>query len=240
VRACAIATSTFGAASERIKCRGVDHQIVIDRSGDGRMLRERLSERPVSAIAFIPRQHMRAFRYRPGSAVTTVPIPQTRAGSAHASCSARASVVFPALDAPFRTTITVVTIDNLPTGGSLIVDGANVVGSVPDGWWRDRAGAAARLRDRLAAAAVEGGVLAAVEVVLVVEGRARDIGTREGIRVVSSPGSGDDTIVEVAGAAAGTGAGPVTVVTADRGLRERVAAVGASAVGPGTLFRWLE
>nr|WP_204006628.1 NYN domain-containing protein [Virgisporangium aurantiacum] len=130
--------------------------------------------------------------------------------------------------------------DNPPPGGVLIVDGANVVGSVPDGWWRDRAGAAARLRDRLAAAAVEGGVLAAVEVVLVVEGRARDIGTTEGIRVVSSPGSGDDTIVEVAGAAAGTGAGPVTVVTADRGLRERVAAVGASAVGPGTLYRWLE
>jgi hypothetical protein len=33
----------------------------------------------------------------------------------------------------------------------IIVDGANVVGSVPDGWWRDRAGAAARLRDALAA-----------------------------------------------------------------------------------------
>ena len=58
--------------------------------------------------------------------------------------------------------------------------------------------------------------------------------------MVSSPGSGDDTIVEVAGAAAGTGAGPVTVVTADRGLRERLAAVGASAIGPGTLHRWLE
>ena len=128
------------------------------------------------------------------------------------------------------------TIDNLPTGGLLIVDGANVVGSVPDGWWRDRAGAAARLRDRLAAAAVEGGVLAAVEVVLVVEGKARGIGKSEGIRVVSSPGSGDDTIVGVARDATG----PVTVVTADRGLRERVAAAGASVIGPGTLYRWLE
>jgi hypothetical protein len=66
--------------------------------------------------------------------------------------AAPAGVVFPALDAPFRTTITTVTIDNLPTAGLLIVDAANVVGSVPDGWWRDRAGAAARLRDRLAAA----------------------------------------------------------------------------------------
>jgi hypothetical protein len=133
-----------------------------------------------------------------------------------------------------------VTIDNVPAGGVLIVDGANVVGSVPDGWWRDRAGAAARLRDRLAAAAVDGGVLAAIEVVLVVEGKARDIEKSERIRVVSSPGSGDDTIVELAATVVGTGAGPVRVVTADRGLRERLAVVGASAVGPGTLYRWLE
>src|SRR5690606_10814503 len=32
----------------------------------------------------------------------------------------------------------------------LVVDAANVVGSRPDGWWKDRAGAAARLRDELA------------------------------------------------------------------------------------------
>ena len=117
----------------------------------------------------------------------------------------------------------------------LVVDVANTVGARPDGWWRDRAGAAARLRDRLAAA-VEDGALGAVEVVLVVEGRARGIGKSERIRVVSAPGSGDDTIVGVARDAGG----PVTVVTADRGLRERLAAVGASAVGPGTLYRWLE
>ena len=34
----------------------------------------------------------------------------------------------------------------------LVVDGANVVGSRPDGWWRDRAGAAARLAERIATA----------------------------------------------------------------------------------------
>ena len=33
-----------------------------------------------------------------------------------------------------------------------MVDGANVVGSRPDGWWRDRAGAATRLAERLVAA----------------------------------------------------------------------------------------
>ena len=31
----------------------------------------------------------------------------------------------------------------------LVVDGANVVGSRPDGWWKDRAGAARRLHERL-------------------------------------------------------------------------------------------
>ncbi|WP_324273440.1 hypothetical protein [Blastococcus brunescens] len=59
----------------------------------------------------------------------------------------------------------------------LLVDTANVVGSRPDGWWRDRAGAATRLLARLAAVpgrtltAPDGGVLACAEVVAVVEGR---------------------------------------------------------------------
>jgi hypothetical protein len=39
---------------------------------------------------------------------------------------------------------------------TLIVDGANVVGSRPDGWWRDRAGAAVRLYDELAGLAERG------------------------------------------------------------------------------------
>jgi 8-oxo-dGTP diphosphatase len=39
---------------------------------------------------------------------------------------------------------------------TIIVDGANVVGSRPDGWWRDRAGAALRLRDQLAPLVTEG------------------------------------------------------------------------------------
>ena len=39
---------------------------------------------------------------------------------------------------------------------TLIVDGANVIGSRPDGWWRDRAGAAVRLYDELAGLAERG------------------------------------------------------------------------------------
>ncbi|MDR1633669.1 MAG: NUDIX domain-containing protein [Bifidobacteriaceae bacterium] len=113
---------------------------------------------------------------------------------------------------------------------TLIVDAANVVGSRPDGWWRDRAGAAKRLRGEL-------GVLAAVglantwteapngwypEIVMVVEGQARGIGPGEGVRVVDAPGEGDDEIVAQAGRAVATGRGPVLVATADRGLIARL------------------
>ncbi len=114
----------------------------------------------------------------------------------------------------------------------VIVDGANVVGSVPDGWWRDRAAAAVRLRDRLAGLPAAGlpDVPGPVEVVLVVEGRARGVASSAEVRVESAPGSGDDRIVELV-AAEGAGR-TVVVVTADRGLRERVTARGATVRGP--------
>ncbi|MEQ1500959.1 MAG: NTP pyrophosphohydrolase [Myxococcota bacterium] len=112
---------------------------------------------------------------------------------------------------------------------TLVVDGANVVGSVPDGWWRDRAGAARRLRDRLAAgvAGFEG-----AEVVLVVEGAAVGIGSVDGVRVVGAPGSGDDAVVDEV--RDGT---DCVVVTADRGLAARVRALGARVVGPSAVRR---
>ncbi len=116
----------------------------------------------------------------------------------------------------------------------IVVDAANVVGSVPDGWWRDRAGAAARLRDRLAACGA--GTLGG-ELVLVVEGRARGVTAVPGVLVVAAAGSGDDAIVELVRAHPGR---RCTVVTADRGLRERIVALGATPVGPGTLRRALD
>ncbi|MEU9750141.1 NTP pyrophosphohydrolase [Streptomyces niveus] len=118
----------------------------------------------------------------------------------------------------------------------LIVDGANVVGSVPDGWWRDRRAAAERLRERLVPLAVDGlpgaGIPGPVELVLVVEGRARGVESVPGVRVESAPGSGDDLIAELAAGAAGR---PCVVVTADRELRRRVEAYGARCVGPRTV-----
>ena len=116
----------------------------------------------------------------------------------------------------------------------LIVDGANVVGSRPDGWWRDRAGAASRLQAQLSATDLHQD-----EVVLVVEGDARrgPPAVQDGyVRTVHAEGSGDDAIVEEVMKQAAVGDGrAVIVVTADRALRDRVEAAGAGSRGP----RWL-
>ncbi|WP_419998559.1 NTP pyrophosphohydrolase [Streptomyces boninensis] len=120
----------------------------------------------------------------------------------------------------------------------LVVDAANVVGSVPDGWWRDRRGAAERLRDALVPYGEEGvsGLAAPVEVLLVVEGAARGVETVPGVRVVAADGSGDDRIVElVREARAEAASREVLVITADRELRERVRALGAQVAGPRTV-----
>jgi len=121
-------------------------------------------------------------------------------------------------------------------GTLLVVDAANVVGSVPDGWWRDRAGAARRLRDTLAPLATGGlaGLSGPLEIVLVVEGKARGVSDIPGVRVEQAPGSGDDAIVAIATAEQDREGG-VVVVTADRGLRDRVGAVGARVLGPRSL-----
>ncbi|MFV0129922.1 NTP pyrophosphohydrolase [Streptomyces sp. HMX112] len=115
----------------------------------------------------------------------------------------------------------------------LVVDAANVVGSVPDGWWRDRHGATERLRDRLGPLARDGiaGHPGPLDVVLVVEGRAGGVRPVPGVRVDAAPGSGDDRIVELAREAARAGRDCV-VVTADRELRRRVAEHGAAQAGP--------
>src|SRR6185312_12009089 len=89
-----------------------------------------------------------------------------------------------------------------PVAHVLVVDGANVVGSRPDGWWKDRPGAARRLHERL----------------LVLEGAAKGGVTagRDGhVRTVHARGSGDDEIVAQTAAATARG-DRVTVVTADR------------------------
>ena len=143
----------------------------------------------------------------------------------------------------------------------LVVDAANVVGSRPDGWWRDRPGAARKLAGRFVAVLVArpedlGETLdgqsptstttagsdlqhdAAVQVHLVLEGAASDVDdlpTHPLLDVVHAPSDGDSAIVGLVEKLAG-GADRVLVVTADRALRERVQAAGAMVVGPSTLL----
>lgn len=117
----------------------------------------------------------------------------------------------------------------------LVVDAANVVGSVPDGWWKDRPGAAARLHRNLLAAD-----LPFDQVILVLEGKASagvPSGTQGIVTVVHAPGSGDDELV--AQCRATSDQAEVTLVSADRGLIARVEALGVATCGPRPLYSWL-
>jgi 8-oxo-dGTP diphosphatase len=163
-----------------------------------------------------------------------------------------------------------------------VVDVANVMGSRPDGWWRDRAGAAVRLYSELAALAASGRAVlpgqtgpreagrpdaagpgyarlppdpdGPPEFVMVLEGAARTAASRitsaeaargpqdaaagpgqappGRVRVVQARGSGDDTIVALVRELPGRR----VVVTADRALRDRSVASGATVLGPGWLL----
>ena len=127
---------------------------------------------------------------------------------------------------------------------------ANVMGARPDGWWRDRAGAALRLGREVDALARRGDEATSQvrEWVLVLEGKAREAAAAllavEGepspplVRVVSAPRSGDDAIVGVVAEFAARGE-TCLVVTADRELRQRCEELNASVAGPGWLLRLL-
>jgi hypothetical protein len=115
----------------------------------------------------------------------------------------------------------------------LLIDAANVIGSRPTGWWRDRPGAARTFVEGVRTAVEEGALTGPVVVVL--EGEAKR-GVAEGsesdVDVVHAPGHGDDALVEVAARSEA----PVVLVSADRELRRRVRALGAQVVGPSWLL----
>ena len=117
----------------------------------------------------------------------------------------------------------------------LVIDAANVIGSRPTGWWRDRPGAARSFTERVRATVTAGRLDAPVTLVL--EGRARagaDEADVDGVEVVHAPGEGDDTIAAIADAHR-----EVIVVTADRELSRRVRAADAAVVGPSWLLNQL-
>jgi 8-oxo-dGTP diphosphatase len=149
---------------------------------------------------------------------------------------------------------------------TIVVDVANVMGSRPDGWWRDRVGAAARLHADIVRLAASGGATlpddnaVAPGFVLVLEGAAKAApipSAQPGpvqpgpvqpgpvqpgpvqpgeVRTVKASGSGDDAIVAVVRELPGRR----VVVTADRELRDRSVAAGATILGPGWLLGQLK
>ncbi len=120
----------------------------------------------------------------------------------------------------------------------LIVDGMNVIGSRPTGWWRDRRGAMSELAEELARHAAETGD----EVAVVLDSKPFDLSAgTHGIDVRFAPARGpdaaDDVIVDMVAA----DADPPTleVVTSDRRLASRVRSLGAETLSSGALLRVL-
>ena len=117
----------------------------------------------------------------------------------------------------------------------LIVDGMNVLGSRPDGWWRDRPAAMERLARRLQdLAAAEH-----IELTVVFDGRehARVSAAVRGIAVGFAPGgpdAADREIVRLIRADPDPAA--IVAVSSDRRLRASVKAAGARSIGAGELL----
>jgi hypothetical protein len=120
---------------------------------------------------------------------------------------------------------------------TVVVDVANVMGSRPDGWWKDRAAAATKLLAGMPglvgqAVPTPDGAQAIIEqIVAVVEGAANAAAAPDGLVVVRAPKDGDSAIVSAAREYEDAGA-RVLVVTADRGLRARLHD-GVAVAGPG-------
>jgi predicted RNA-binding protein with PIN domain len=118
-----------------------------------------------------------------------------------------------------------------------LVDGMNVIGSRPDGWWRDRAAAMRRLTAALDALACATGE----PVTVVFDGRPRSLpAARVDVRFASrrGPNAADDDIATLV--AADSEPETLRVVTSDAALAARVSAGGARLVGASEFRRRLD
>jgi predicted RNA-binding protein with PIN domain len=115
-----------------------------------------------------------------------------------------------------------------------IVDGMNVIGTRPDGWWKDRDAAMARLVDRLERWAAQTGD----DITVVFERKPNPPLNSPVIEVAHAPkarpNSADDEIVRRVRAAPNPGS--IRVVTSDNLLTDLVHGLGAT-VEPAASFR---
>ena len=124
----------------------------------------------------------------------------------------------------------------METQARWLVDGMNVVGSRPDGWWRDRTEAMRRLVAQLEALAAAGAAVA-----VVFDGRPRALGAAR-VEVAFAHGGGRDAADREIARRVAADPAPATlrVATSDRALAERAAALGAEVVPAGALRRRLD
>jgi predicted RNA-binding protein with PIN domain len=124
-------------------------------------------------------------------------------------------------------------------GGSLIVvDGNNVMGATPDGWWRDRPAAVRRLLVRLQC--LHRQTTAGIVLVLDVPQPDLPEGDHDGVTIRYARRTGsdaaDDRIVELLDEDPAPAGVHVEVVTSDRGLAERAVPRGATVTGARTFL----
>lgn len=120
-----------------------------------------------------------------------------------------------------------------------LVDGNNVIGSVADGWWRDRPGAVRRLVERLHCYVAATGQ--PLQVVFDVPQPDLTEGDHDGVVVHYATRRGrdaaDDRILELLDSGFDQ---PVEVVTSDRNLAEGARRRGAHVIGAGTFLTRLD
>lgn len=211
-----------GIAAEHLRVRA---ERVTARAGSGGWTYTTVIADAAHALETVPNRESTELRWVPEDQVTDLPLHPGFAAS------------WPGLRAvPIR----------------LLLDTANVLGSRPDGWWRDRAGATGRLLADLAGTMPRTielpgggfGWLPRVEAVL--EGQAAAVaGMDTRVPVHVAAGSGDDALATLAArpgtvTALASEPGEVTaVVTADRGLRDRLPA-SVLRLSPSTVLSWLD